>query len=442
MTDLRNLPETNGSGRPVADCGTARKGVEDIAKMEDIDKAARRDTMLLSVCAAFGTSAASIVILSGSLVGASLLGDDKSLATLPVSAFVGGTALGTIPAGRLARRFGRKPAFLLANLVNALACASAALAIIAGSFGGFCLCVLVMGMMAAFHHQYRFAATDQASPAFQPRAVSWVLAGGLFAGIIGPQTAIFTRDIMPASLFAGTYLALGALQMAGFATLLATRLRAAPSRTGSARAVPPPPPPQMRAPGYLAQFEFAPRQRLVVALVCAPLCYAIMSFVMTAAPLAMHGHGHSHTDSALAIQWHVIAMFAPSFFTGHLIGRFGAPFIMSTGFVLLALASIVALGSQGIAGFWLSLIALGMGWNFAFVTSTVTLARVKTGDAVIQSYNDFLVFSIVAAASLLSGVFLHIFGWQLLNTATLPLIALCLGLIFQSSLRQAPTKAL
>jgi len=381
------------------------------------DSLARRNAYLLAGAQALGGASASIVIATGSLVGSSLLGSDKSLATVPISAMVLGTAFGTLPAGAIMRRFGRRAGFMGSSLLGVFAGLLASFAVFQANFPLFILACGISGFAGAFVHQFRFAAADTASEAFKPKAISWVLAGGVLAGIVGPQTVIATKDMFEPILFAGTYLAQAGL---AFIALLLVSFVKIPKPMKSGRAA-----------GGRPILTIMRQQKFIVAAACGICSYALMSLVMTATPLAMIGCGHTQTDAALAIQWHVIAMFGPSFFTGSLIARFGTVKIVSIGLLLLAICSIIALTGLEIAHFWSALILLGLGWNFGFIGATAMLTETYRPEErnQVQATNDFLVFGCVAMASFSSGQLLHVFGWETVNIMVFPFVMLCLGLL-------------
>ncbi|MFN4008516.1 MAG: MFS transporter [Pannonibacter sp.] len=381
------------------------------------DRIARRNVAILAFAQALGGASASIVIATGPLIGSALLGVDKSLATLPVSFMVLGTALGMLPAGMIMRRFGRRRSFLGSSIGGTITSLLAAWAVLGASFWLFTLACAAMGFVTAFVQQFRFAAADTASPAFRPRAISWVMAGGILAGVIGPQTVILTRDLFAPILFAGTYVALAGLSFLAFLVLwfLKAPPPVAAARAGEAR----PLLVIMRKPGF------------IVAVTCGIVSYALMSLVMTATPLAMIGCGLTTTDAALAIQWHVLAMFGPSFFTGALIARFGVRTIVLIGLALLCGCAVIALSGEEVGHFWVALILLGVGWNFGFIGATTMLTACYRPSErnMVQSANDFLVFGFVAFASFSSGSLLYNFGWGTVNTLVFPVTAICVILM-------------
>lgn len=382
------------------------------------DTMARRNVLVLASAQALAGAGAPICISLGGIVGHYLLGTDKSLATLPVTAFVIGTAFATLPAGILAKRFGRRRGLMSGSLIGVVGGLVAAYAIFVGQFWLFCLGILFAGSTSAFVQQYRFAAADTASEKFRPKAISWVMAGGILAAVIGPQTAAFTKDLFAPILFAGAYIGLSVL--AALSWVVLSFLRAPPVVKEEVTT------------GGRPLLEIMSQGRFIVAVLCAVSSYAIMSFVMTAAPLAMIACGHTTSEAVLGIQWHVLAMFGPSFFTGSLIQRFGKEKIVATGLLLLASCAALALTGLELATFWGALVLLGVGWNFGFIGATAMLTDTYRPEEKnrVQSVNDFIVFGFVAAASLSSGGILNAFGWETINIVVFPVVGVTLLLLF------------
>jgi len=374
---------------------------------------AKRAAILLAIASAIGGSAGPISIGTGGLVGMSLLPPDQmALATVPVSAFVLGPALASIPAAMTMRRIGRRNGFLIGTALGAVGAAIVTYAVIAASFWVYCFGMMLLGASAAFGQQYRFAAADAAEPAFRPRAISWVLAGGVVTGVVGPQLAIHAQGLIPGVPLAGPFLALIALF--ALAAVVLSRLDV------------PPPPPIVAGGGGRPLLQILLQPRFLVALLAAVVSYALMSLVMTATPLAMIEHHHSHADAQTGIQWHVIAMFGPSFFTGSLIARFGKPGIAATGLLLIAASATVALLGTSLWHFWIALILLGVGWNFGFIASTAMVAELYRPEEAfrVQAMNEFILFSFVAAASFSSGGILVASGWTVVNVLVYPITAI------------------
>lgn len=399
------------------------------AAIPDGDRLAKRNAVVLAGAQAIGGATASITIATGGLAGHYLLAEDKSLATLPITCFVVGTAATSIPAAMLMRRIGRRAGFMVGAVVSVMGGAAASTAILMGSFLGFCLAVALGGASQAFVQQYRYAAADTASDAFKPKAVSWVLFGGLAAGIVGPQTVILTQELFSPVLFAGPFAAQAVLATA--ACLVLAFLR-----------IPTPPPPDPTAPGRPLRAILLER-RFLVAAACGVSAYALMNLVMTAAPLAMVACGLSHTQAALGIQWHVLAMFAPSFVTGSLIVRYGAHRVVAAGLMILAAAGLVGMSGLALANFWGGLVLLGLGWNLGFVGATAMIVRLARPEerARVQAANDFLVFGFVAVASLASGRILDAAGWATVNAVTIAIVVACTALLIVDATTRKPRPA-
>lgn len=386
---------------------------------------ARRNIFVLTAAQALGAASPPIIISLGGLVGQQL-SSDPALVTLPVSLFSLGLALGTLPAAFIMRSFGRRNAYLLGACFGITSGLVAALGIFTSSFLIFCLGTFIAGFYASYVQSYRFAATDAATGALKARAISWVMVGGLIAAIIGPQLVIWTRDALPETPYVGSFISQAALALLAIPVLMLFRSpKAAKTATSGNTGRP------------LKQILQSPRYILAVA--AGVVSYGLMTFVMTAAPIAMVGHGHSIDHAALGIQWHVLAMFAPSFFTGLLITRFGKERVTAIGLFIIGLSAIVALSGLDLTHFWISLILLGIGWNFGFIGATAMVADCHTPEerGKAQGANDFLVFGTVACASFFAGSLLHSSGWETINWLIFPAVALILvPLVWQSARKQ------
>ncbi|PCI04517.1 MAG: MFS transporter [Hyphomicrobiales bacterium] len=383
----------------------------------EINAVAKRNVFLLSAAQSVAGAAAPLSISIGGLAGFYLLGTDKSLATVPITAFNVGTALVALPAAMLMRRIGRRLGFISGASIAICGMLIAGFALMVANFWLFALGLMAIGGGNSFTQQYRFAAADQGGEKFKVKAISWVLAGGVGAAIIGPQVVIFARDLMAPVEFAGAYFAGVGLLLCGILILSflkfekpLSKLERASEDTGR------------------PLFEIITQPRFMVSLICAIGSYTLMAFVMTGAPLAMIGCGISITDSTLGIQWHVMAMFGPSFFTGHLIARFGKERIVAAGLIILISCALVALSGLELWQFWLALILLGIGWNFGFIGATAMLTDCYRPEekSKAQGANDFMLFSSVAFASFMSGQTLNAYGWTGLNLVVFPVVALCL----------------
>ncbi|MEC9368848.1 MAG: MFS transporter [Pseudomonadota bacterium] len=376
------------------------------------DARARWNALVLSAAQALYGIGATILITLGGLTG-HLLADDKSLATLPISTYVLGTALATVPASYVMHRIGRRRGFQLGAAASVLSGSLAVYAIYNQDFWLFCLGTALTGVYQAFVNYYRFAAADTASPLFRPKAVSWVLIGGVVAAIVGPQVVIWTKDAFAPVLFAGSFAASAMIAVVAMAVLNLVDI----PRDGHED--------HQRADARSLR-EILSQGRLLVAIACGMVSYASMNFMMTAAPLAMVACNHPVEAAAGAIRWHILAMFAPSFFTGNLIARFGREPVMLAGLGLLLGAGAVALSGIAQWQFDLALICLGVGWNFSFVgaTTLVTDCHRPSERAKVQAVNDLLVFGLVSMASFASGKILHEAGWTYVALAILPPAAL------------------
>jgi len=379
---------------------------------------ARRTALILAASQAIIGSAAPIAISIGGLAGWYLLDTDKSLATAPVTGFNVGVALGALPAAALIRRLGHKNGFQIGTCFTALGGGAAAFALFHGAFWLFALALMVIGLGGAFVQQFRFAAADNAPPEFKARAISFVLAGGIVTAVLGPQIVITTRELFAPVMFAGSFVAIIGLAAVGALILTFLRMR---DRVDFGTDDPEAPARPLR--------EIVSQPRFAVALGCGVASYALMTFVMTGAPLAMVGCGFSPDEATLGISWHVMAMFGPSFFTGRLIQRFGIERILTLGLFLLIGCAVVALSGIALWQFWTALILLGLGWNFGFIGATAMVAgsyrRSEKGK--VQGLHDFVLFGSVALASLMSGAVYNAFGWEMLNWAVFPVTAACLA---------------
>ncbi|MBV6659161.1 MAG: MFS transporter [Devosiaceae bacterium] len=392
------------------------------------DTRAKKNALILALGQALGGANASIVIATGALAGGYILpAEQAALATLPVSLFIAGTAAFTLPSQRLMARLGRRPVFMGAAVLGAGAGLVAMQAVLWASFWLLCFGTFAAGMFAAVVHSYRFAAADTASPAFRPKAISWVLAGGVASGIIGPQVVIAFNDLFDPVLFAGAFLGQSGLAVA---SILVTSFVDLPKPSPQRAADGP-------APRPISKIARQPKFR--AALTSAIVAYALMALAMTAAPLAMVACGHTVGEAALGIQWHVIGMFAPSFFTGSLIARYGAPKVILAGFILLAVCAAVALSGLSVFHFWIALVLLGVGWNFGFLGATAMLTECYRPEErnSVQGWNDLILFGFVAMASFSSGGLLHLFGWDIINWLIVPIVCVA-SLFLLAHIRRSP----
>lgn len=330
--------------------------------------------------------------------------------------------------GSLARLYGRRAAFLVGTGCGVLTGLLSAVAMVIGSFWLLCLATLFGGAYAAVVLSFRFAAADCVPKDRKPRALSAVMAGGVFAGVLGPQLVTYTMNLWPPYLFAATYVAQAAVAAVSAIVLLGVRV---------------PMPTAAEVAGGRPLAEILRQPRFITALICGVVSYTLMNFVMTAAPLAMRLCGLPQESSNLGLQWHIIAMFAPSFFTGRIIARWGAPRVVAAGLALTAISTVVGLAGNDVAHFWGALILLGLGWNFGFVgASTLVLECHRPEERTrVQSFNDFVVFGTTAIGSFSSGGLLNAYGWDtVLWFSFLPLLVAVAALAW-SNKRSSPTLA-
>lgn len=368
-----------------------------------------RNLWLLVGAQSLGGASPPIIISLGGLVGMQLA-SNPALATLPVSLFNLGLAASTIPAALLMRYIGRRPTYLSAAALAIVAGLIAAFGIVQHSFLLFCIGTALAGFYAACVQNYRFAAADSVAHGYKSRAISRIMVGGLVAAIIGPQVVIWTREAWQGVPFAGSFLSQAGLALLALPLLALLRL---PSLQFSADAGTPRP---------LSAIISQPR--FIVAAAAGVVSYALMAFIMTAAPMAMVHHGYSTNQATLGIQWHVLAMFAPSFITGLLISRYGKITVTSAGLIIIALSGLLAMLGTGLFYFWGSLILLGVGWNFGFIgaTAMITDTYGQAERAKAQATNDFLVFGTTALGSFSSGLLINHLGWNGINLAMLPIL--------------------
>jgi MFS family permease len=368
-----------------------------------------------NVAILFGTQAmhisSQIVLFTlAGLVG-QMLAEDKAFATLPVSAIIVATAMTTIPASLLMKRIGRRAGFLIGSSIGLCGILIASYAIWSASFWLFVMGTFIVGINGGFAQYYRFAAADAASPEFRSRAISFVIAGGIAAAIIGPQIVRMTNDALPVP-YLGSTLSLTVLFVIALA--LISRLRI-PDLSHE----------DIHSSGR-PLFQITRNPAFLISVLSGMVGYGTMSMIMTATPIAMVGCGFGISQSAGVIQWHVMGMFVPALFTGHLIHRFGVLPVILIGLALLLGCVAVAMAGIDIMNFTVALLALGLGWNFTFVgaSSLLTETYSPSERAKVQATNDFLVFGTAAIGSVSAGALLDAFDWNTVQLLALPLITI------------------
>lgn len=374
------------------------------------DVRVRGNVVRLAAAQALTGANSAVIFATGSIVGAALA-PDMSLATVPLSMYVVGLAAGTLPTGAISRRFGRRWAFVIGTGLGTLTGLIGSFAILHASFALFCLATFLGGLYGSVAQSYRFAAADGASAAYRPKAVSWVMAGGVFAGVLGPQLVQWTMDIWSPYLFAFSFLVQAAVALIAMGIVAGVDM-------------PKPAPADLH--GGRPLLTIVTQPRFIAAALCGVISYPMMNLVMTSAPLAMKMCGLSLSDSNFGIQWHIVAMYGPSFFTGALIARFGAPKIVAAGLLLEAGAAAIGLSGITAMHFWATLIVLGVGWNFSFIGASALVLETHRPQErnKVQAFNDFLVFGMMAIGSFSSGQLLANYGWSAVNMVVFPPVAL------------------
>jgi predicted MFS family arabinose efflux permease len=393
---------------PIVDTGAAA----------DDRRAKRNVAVLVFAQAVLGSQLAINIIVAG-LAGADLA-PDASLATLPISIVVVGSLLTAPLMSLFMGRYGRRAGFWVSALAGAIASALCARALFIGSFGLFMAGSMVLGVFQAAQGFFRFAAADTASEDFKPKAISWVMAGGLLSAVLGPEIVRATSATVADVPYAGAYLAMIVLNLVGAVGLWFLDI--------------PTPPRAAKAADTGRRLGLIVRQpKFLIAVLSGMVGFSSMSLVMTSTPLAMVGHGFTPDHAADVVRWHIVAMFAPSFFTGSVIARFGHLPVIAAGLLLLGVCGAIALAGVELQHFYLALIALGMGWNFSFIGATSLLGTTHTRaeQAKVQGLNDFLVLGFVAVGSFGSGALLEASGWNAVQYAMAPaLLAALAGVVW------------
>jgi MFS family permease len=378
----------------------------------------KRTILLLAVAQALYSSCIITVFATAGLVGLNIA-PTPSWATLPITTFVLGAMFTTVPASMLMQRLGRKPIFLMGAGVSILGACLAVWSIMTKNFGVFCFATALQGVFQATSGFYRFAAAEAADDDNKSIAISWVLTGGVVAAVAGTLISNYSSELIAPHSFAGSYAAAAILALINAAVITKLRIPKPVAETiaigGEARNWP----------------ELLRQPKLIVAMASAMIAYALMNLMMTAAPVAMIGCGFTKSDASWVIQWHVLAMFVPSFFTGQLIKKYGAEKITGLGMVLLIGAAIVGLAGISFGHFAVALVVLGLGWNFGFIggTTLLTDSYRQSERGKVQAANDLGISILMAIASSSSGLILADWGWAAVSLALFPPAALALTMV-------------
>lgn len=405
-----------GINKPLSPFGQ-KKPMLDVTSAHAIadDARVRANVVRLAAAQALTGANSAVIFATGAIVG-STLAPDMSFATVPISMYVVGLAAGTLPTGAISHRFGRRAAFVIGTALGTLTGVLGSFAILHGSFALFCIATFLGGLYGSVAQSYRFAAADGASAAYRPKAVSWVMAGGVFAGVLGPQLVQWTMDVWQPYLFAFSFLVQAAVALIAMGIVAGVDM-------------PKPAPADLH--GGRPLLTIVTQPRFIAAALCGIISYPMMNLVMTSAPLAMKMCGLSVSDSNFGIQWHIVAMYGPSFFTGTLIARFGAPKVVAAGLLLEAGAAGIGLSGLTAMHFWATLIVLGVGWNFSFIGASALVLETHRPQErnKVQAFNDFLVFGMMAIGSFSSGQLLASYGWSAVNLVVFPPVVLGLAVL-------------
>ncbi len=360
----------------------------------------------------------SLQVATAAIVGFALA-EDKSLATLPLAMQFFATMIFTMPAARIMKSCSRRFGFHIGISSGVSGAVLAGTSILLGNFVLFCVATFLIGVFNAFGTYYRFAAAELVSESYRAKAISYVMLAGVVAAIIGPNLSRLGKSWFANAPFAGSYLALAGVYFLSFLLIAKIHFNELDEQ-------------QQHRQGR-SLWELLRQTRLKVAIIIAMLGYAVMSLTMTATPLAMKHNHHDFSHTALVIQWHVVAMFAPSFFTGKLISRFGLKKVLLTGVLLELLCIVINLNGTTLIHFWFALFLLGVGWNFLFVGASTLLTETYRPEerSRVQGFNDFIVFAVVTLSSLSAGALQHYYGWQKVNLLAIPMILVILTSIIR-----------
>ena len=376
----------------------------------------KRNTLILSVAQGLSITTTSINMINTGLVGA-LLATNPSYSTIPLSLQFLTIALTLIPVSLLMGKFGRRPMFLIGSMAAFLGCLTIAFAIVDKSFSLFILGSILLGFSQANQQFYRYAAADNVSNNQKSKAISLVLAGGIIAAVVGPEVSRYSFDLLPDYIYLATYLLAALIQILNFIILIFINIKK----------------PEVRVQKLRPLNDILMQQTLIIAILAAAVGYSLMSFIMTATPLQIVNICKlGNSASSTVIQWHIIAMFAPSFFTGSIISRFGNRKVMLAGIILYAFSVFFGILGETVQNFWIALFLCGLGWNFLYVGGSDIIAKSALPEerAKVQGVTDFIIFVFVAMGSFLAGYLHSNLGWEImLFYTTIPIILIFIGII-------------
>ena len=387
-----------------------------------------RNLSLLISSQVFGFTAANVTVFLSGIIG-SQLSTIKSLATFPPSIYVVGIAISTIFAAKVMSIIGRRLGFVLASIGSSLACLLAAYSIFINSFIIFSFSCFLLGTGMAFIHQYRFAAAETVEKDKAPKAVSMLLLAGIVSAFIGITLANKTKDLISDHVYVGSYIALACLTIMPAIFLSFYKNSKITNKNNSTYS------------NVRTYKEFVSDPKFLQAMVAATFGYVVMAFLMTATPISMHYvHKLSVDKVGLVIQFHVLGMFLPSLFTGNLIKRFGFSNIMYTGVFFYALTISLSLFEPTFINYFASLIFLGIGWNFLYISGTSLLVTTYNEQEKFkaQGFNDLIIFSATAIGSLSAGILISLLSWKIVNFMCIPFLIIILFVIFRADIKKAP----
>ncbi len=415
-------------------CGDAlQSSLENGEVIFELDDArARRNAVILAIANGLNGLGAVVLMTLGGIVGQILSGRDE-LATLPIAAYSIGSLLMLFPASMVMQRFGRRAGFLVGAELGFIGGVIGVYAIYQQDFTLFCVSAVFTGFYQAFANFYRFAAADTGRPSIRPKAVSWVMLGGLASALLGAQFVLETKDLLAPAFYAGAFLAASVLAIISMMVLYFVDVPHSPVHRYDSRGD--------EAPRPLRQILRSSKIR--IAILSGTISHGVMMFGMTAVPIAMIACNHSVGDAATVIQIHLLAMYLPSFFTGHLITRFGVERVMLTGLALLGIAGSVALGGLELSRFAVAMGLVGLGWNLSFVGATTLLTQCyrPSERGLVQGFNELVVFGFVAVAALMAGPILKWGGWSGINITLIPFVVASFALVVWLYLRDKNTLA-